>query len=166
MKRIHYAWVMVAAGFLALGCSAGQIANCYNLLIVPICEDLGVARSAMGLSQSLQSIGGILISMFAGPIFSRFRLKRLMLLGGVLMLAAYFSLSFAKSIWHIYFSVTFLSFTQPLMTWLPFSILFNNWFAKKRGLAIGIAFMGSGVAGMIFSALGGTIIDAMGWLLQ
>ena len=63
---------MVAAGFLALGCSAGQIANCYNLLIVPICEDLDVARSAMGLSQSLQSIGGILISVFAGPIFFAF----------------------------------------------------------------------------------------------
>lgn len=163
MKKMHYGWVMVAAAFLVLGCSAGQLSNCYNLLIVPIAEDLGVARSMMGLSQSLQSIGAILISLLSGVIFTKFRLKRLMLTGTVLMLASYCSMSFATNIYQIYASVVCLSFTMPLMTWMPFSILLNNWFQKRRGFAIGLAFMGSGVAGMIFSSIGGAIITAMGW---
>lgn len=163
MKRIHYAWLLVAAGFLILGCSAGQLINCYSLLVVPVCEELGIPRSAMGLSQSLINTGGIIVPLFAGRIFQHFKLKRMMTVSAALMLASYFSISLAQNIWHIWASVICLSFTQALVTWMPFSIILNNWFVKKRGLAIGVAYMGSGVGGMIFSTLGGVIISALGW---
>ncbi len=162
MKKVHYGWVMVVAAFLVLGCTAGQM-NCYGLLIVPVCEELGIARSAMGLSQSLVNVGGILVPMLAGLIFGRVRLKRLMILAGAVMALGFFSFSLARNIVHIYISMIVVSIAFALVAWLPFSILMNNWFHEKRGMAIGLAFMGSGVGGMIFSTLGGVLIANLGW---
>ena len=160
---IHYGWIMVAAGFLVLGSAAGGLVNSYSLLVVPVCEDLGVSRSAMGLSQTLINTGGVLIPLLAARIYRHFRLRPLMIVAAVAAILAYFCLSLARSIAAICALVVLMSLTQALVTWMPFSILLNNWFEKKRGLAIGVAFMGSGVGGMIFNTLGGGLIASIGW---
>lgn len=163
MRKPHYGWIMVLAGFLVIGFTGGQLSNCYSLLVVPICQELGIARSAMGFSQSLMSLGGIIVPLFSGVIFKRVRLKRLMFVAAVVLIAAYCSFSFAQNIVHIYCSMTVFSIASALVTWMPFSILLNSWFEKKVGLAVGLAFMGSGVGGMLFSAIGGALISAVGW---
>ena len=161
--RVHYGWIMAAAGFLVLGSMAGGLVNSYSLLVVPVCEDLGVSRSAMGLSQTLLNTGGIAVPLLAARIFGRVRLRRLMILSAAAAIIAYYCLSLARGIAAVYALVVLLSLAQALVTWMPFSILLNNWFAKKRGLAVGLAFMGSGVGGMVFNTLGGGLIASAGW---
>ena len=50
-----------------------------------------------------------------------------------------------------------------LLGTLPLSIILNNWFNERIGFVIGLAFMGSGLGGMILGFLTGQWIIAYGW---
>ncbi len=165
MERLkkHYAMIIAAASFLCLGVVNGVLLNCYSLLVVPICTDLGIPRSQMQLSQTLMGIGTILVPMLSGRIYAKYRFMRLMRIAAVLTILTYLSLSFARSILMIYISALALSICATLVSWIPFSIVINNWFIKSRGTAIGAVFMSSGVFGMLASIAGGFLIESIGW---
>lgn len=50
------------------------------------------------------------------------------------------------------------------LTTIPISILINNWFGvKKKGVAMSIAFAGSGLGGMVLTVILNSIIQKWGW---
>ena len=53
-------------------------------------------------------------------------------------------------------SVSFISF-------VPFTVIIGNWFEEKRGTAMGLCFMGSGLGGMIMNSLTAVLLDRCGW---
>lgn len=163
MIRKHYPILIAAAAFLCLGVVNGQLLNCYSLLVVPICEELAIPRAQMQLSQTLMGIGNILVPLLAGRIYSRLRFKRITEIAAVLTVLFYFSLSIDRNTPMIYISAIGLSISSSFISWMPFSIIINNWFEEKRGTAIGVTFMSSGVFGMVFNVLGGIMIEGMGW---
>ena len=162
-KKIFYGWYIVAAGLCIIAAAGGLVGNCLGLFIVPVCEDLGFSRQAMAMNQTLISLGGMFVAALAGQIFKRFRLDRLMKLSAIVLTAAYCSFSFARSLPMFYAASVLISISMALLTWMPFSVILNNWFYERRGLAVGITFMGSGIGGMVFSALGGQLLDSFGW---
>ena len=91
------------------------------------------------------------------------KLKRLMSIAAIVTCVCYFLQAFAGSIWAFYGLSILLAFSTALLSWTPLTVIIGNWFNEKRGLAIGIAFMGSGVGGMLFNALGGVLISSVGW---
>ena len=62
-----------------------------------------------------------------------------------------------------YLLVATASMSASLLTWVPLSVILNNWFWKKRAFAIGFSFMGSGIGGMKFSFIGARLIETIGW---
>lgn len=154
---------MVAAGILTISCSMGLIANTFSLFIVPISAELGFTRSQMSANQTIFAAGMMLVGLFWGAIFSKFRLKRLMGLAALLSCAGYFLYSVAHALWAFYAISVVLSITMALLAWMPFTVIVGNWFTKKRGFALGLTFTGSGIGGMIFNSLGGYLLASVGW---
>jgi MFS family permease len=160
---IHYGWVIVAAGMVTLGTSLGMIANSFALFIVPVTEELGFTRSQMSLNQTMFSAGAMLIALFWGIIIRRFRLKRLMGIAAFVCCGGYFLYSAARALWMFYAISAALSLAMGLLGFMSFTVIIGNWFTKRRGLAIGLTFMGSGIGGMLFNILGGYLIAKVGW---
>lgn len=163
MKKIYYGWYVAAAGFLIIAAASGMVSNCMALFIVPVCDDLGFSRGEMGVNQTIYSAGCVVVALFAGPLYKRFKLKRLMQLGAITLIISYALYTRASSLWMFYACSCIAALSVALITWMPFSIIINNWFHKRRGFAMGLAFMGSGVGGMLASALGGQMIATLGW---
>jgi MFS family permease len=105
----------------------------------------------------------MIISLLAGKIFSKYDIKKLMMIATLTLFASYFSYSLTSSIIVIYLLTIIVSISTTLLCILPLAIIIKNWFYEKRGLAIGIAFMGSGVGGMILNSLVGQWITLYGW---
>ncbi|NLY36326.1 MAG: MFS transporter [Tissierellia bacterium] len=162
-RDLFYGWYIVAAGFIIMGTAFGIAINCASLFIKPISDDLGFSRSAINATLTLRQIVMMFIAVFAGRIFSKFDIKRMMRVSTIVLFVSFFSLSFSKSILMFYFLTIILSISVSLLAIIPVSLIINNWFHEKRGLAIGIAFMGSGVGGMIFNSLAGHWIMNYGW---
>ena len=154
---------MVAAGLVCSATAIGLVQNTFSLFLAPVCEELGFARSQMSANQTIMGIGMMAVGLLWGPVFSRLKLKRLMSIAAVVTCVCYFLYGFAGNIWVFYGLSVVLALSTALLSWTPLTVIIGNWFNEKRGLAIGITFMGSGVGGMLFNALGGMLISSVGW---
>ena len=162
-KKPFYGWVMVAACFVVMATGMGIIYNCNSLFIKPICDDLGYSRQSVNMMTSISSIGMMAASLFAGKIFNEKNVINVMKICSVVICAAFFSYSFCTSLPAFYIISAIVSVCEVLLTSMPTSFVINNWFYEQRGLAMGIASMGSGVGGMIFNSLTGVLLTTVGW---
>ena len=69
----------------------------------------------------------------------------------------------AKSLTVFYVVALVCSMAQALINLVPFSLIMNNWFNEKRGMAIGFVCAGSGLGGMLFNLIGGRLVESIGW---
>ena len=163
MRKIHYGWLIVISAILITGVAGGMAINCFSRFIVPVCDDLDFSRGEMGLCQTINGMGFLVFSFISGWLLKRIPLKKLMCTAAVAITVFYFLFSKATKIWMFYGCAAVVSICAAMLTWVPFSVILTNWFVKSRALAIGIAFMGSGVGGMVASAVGGPLLEAVGW---
>ncbi len=148
---------------VTLSMALGLIANSFSIFIVPVSAELGFTRGQMSANQTIFAAGMMIVSLFWGAIFSKLRLKRLMGVAAAVSCAGYFLYSVARTLFSFYAISAVLSISMALLGWMPFTVIIGNWFTKKRGFAIGLTFMGSGIGGMIYNSLGGYLIAAVGW---
>lgn len=161
--KIHYAWVIVLAGLVLAAVVAGMALNCFSLFVIPVCEELDFSRAQMGVCQTINALGFAVTALVSGWLFQKVKLKRIMEISSILIVIAYFLYSRATELWMFYALAAVGSMSASLLTWVPLSVILNNWFNRKRAFAIGFSFMGSGIGGMIFSFIGSRLIETIGW---
>lgn len=161
--KLSYGWINVMAGFLIMATAWGIIYNCASLFIDPISSDLNFTRSQINATMTIRSATQLIISLFAGKIFSKFKIKRLMIVASLTLFGSYFAMSLVSSLPLIYLLTLITSISVTLLCVLPLAIIITNWFQDKSGLPMGIAFMGSGIGGMIFNPLIGKWLVSYGW---
>ena len=162
-KKIFYGWIIVAAGCVIMAATMGILSNCNSLFIKPISEDLGISRQAVSAIISLLSFGSMAASFFAGRIFNETNIIRIMKMAVIVMVLSCFASSFATDIRMLYVTFAINGVTMCLTTTLPMTFILNNWFKDKVGYALGLASMGSGFGGALFSAIAGQLITRLGW---
>ena len=144
-------------------CSIGIVNNCSGLYIKPVCDDMGFSRGAMGVNMTILSACQMIVALFGGKIFVLFDVRSIMRISSITLAVSYFSYSFVQSLPMYYALSVVLGFAMGGIAAMPLSILIGNWFRERRGFAIGVAFMGSGIGGMLFNALAGQLITTVGW---
>lgn len=162
-KKIFYGWFVVAACFMVMSVTIGVVGNTAGVFMKPVCAAMGFSRRAMGMNATVISAVMMIIALFAGRIYAKFTVKQVMCAGSVVLGAAYFSYSLAQNLTMFYISSFFCGLSLALLTAVSVSLLITNWFHEKRGTAMGIAVMGSGIGGMIFNPLAGSLIEILGW---
>jgi len=163
VKEIHYGWIIVFSGFIIMAAALGIVYNCASLFIKPISQDLGFTRTQANAIFTIRAICQVIAFLFGARLFKKIRIKRLLQLVTVILSVSFFSYSFMDGLISFYFITFVASMSVALISILPLSIIISNWFYDKRGLAIGVAFMGSGVGGMFFNSLTGYLIANQGW---
>lgn len=119
-------------------------------------------------------IGGLnfSIAMLSAPVVTivarKYSTKLPMLLGLGFLATGYVSASFSKRIWQLYLSQGILVGFGVGLIYIPSIAIVSQWFDKKRSLANGISAAGSGIGGLIFSFMDGTVIQKIShaWALR
>ena len=161
--KIFYGWVIVFAGILIMSTVIGIGWNSFGQFIKPVCADMGFTRQAMSTNMTIFSLVQMFVNFSWGTILKHFRLHDLMRVAAIAFPTAYFCYSFAQNIWMFYACSMVIGVTMALLTTLAFSVIVSNWFYEKRGTAIGIAMMGTGLGGMVFNPLAARLIMTVGW---
>jgi MFS family permease len=159
----YYGWLIVGIAFvtMAIGVTAR---TAFSLLMPPLIDEFGWDR---GLAAGAFSFG-FLVSAALGPIVGRVmdvRGPRVVIMAGVAVLSA--GLFLAPSIerpWHLYATLGVLvGGGANMMTYTVHSQFLPNWFLRRRGLAISLAFAGAGVGAILLLPWLQSIILSEGW---
>jgi MFS transporter, CP family, cyanate transporter len=144
-----YRWVLLGAlwfGYLSFGLNTSSLAP----LITPICNELNLSRSEMGLILGAWAMVFIGAAIPAGTIIDRFGIRR-GLAGGMLLVAlSGLARAFAFDGVTLFVAVGIFGLGGPLMS-VGAPKLIAQWFdAKERGTAVGLymtgPFLGSALA--------------------
>ena len=145
----YYGWLIVAVVFvtMAFGVNAR---TAFSLLFPPILTEFQWDRGATAGAFSF----GFMVSAVITPILGRIMDKSgplLVMEAGVLMAAAGMLLApLATEPWHLYLTLGVLVGAGSVCTgYTGQSLFLPNWFARRRGLAVSIAFAGVGVGSIL-----------------
>ncbi len=164
-KRLpfYYGWVVVGVVFvtMALGVNAR---TAFSLVFAPILDEFGWER---GLTAGAFSFGFV-VSAVMSPLMGRFmdrRGPRIVLEIGVFSMGLGLILAtFMTSPLHLYLTFGLLVGVGSIcMGYTGQSLFLPNWFVRKRGFAVSLAFAGVGVGSILLLPWMQSVIDASGW---
>ena len=162
-KNLFPGWRMVLYCTLLLGVTHGLCNNCYSLFVIPLTTDLGISRQSYSAVQTIVNLIFMGVSLLSGRIYRKVPVMTTMRIAAVVLPVAYGCCALCHSIVTLYLCAALYGLALGFLTFLPVTNILSAWFEESRGLAIGVAFMGTGLGGMIFAALGGQWIQAFGW---
>jgi MFS family permease len=158
-----YGWVIVAVTFvtMAIGVTAR---TSFSLLFPPIVSEFGWERGVTAGAFSFGFLVSGAMSPLIGRMMDRFGPRAVMELGVLLMGGGMLLAPLTTQPWHLYLTIGVLvGGGSVCLGYSGQSLFLPNWFVRRRGLAIGIAFAGVGIGSIIMLPWVQLMIERTGW---
>src|ERR1700736_4570007 len=158
-----YGWIIIAVTFvtMAIGVNAR---TAFSLFFPPIIEEF---RWGRGFSAGAFSFGFLVsgaVSPLIGRTMDRFGPRAVMELGVGLMAAGLLLAPLTTRPWHLYLTIGVLVGAGSIcLGYSGQSLFLPNWFNRRRGLAIGLAFAGVGIGSVTLLPWVQLMIEQTGW---
>ncbi|MGO4228307.1 MFS transporter [Arthrobacter sp. YAF34] len=162
-RRIHPAWTVAAVAFLALVGAAGFRAA-PGVLMIPLQNEFGWSTTVLSAAVSINLVLFGLTAPFAAALMERFGVRAvtaaaLMLIGAGSALTVLVNQS-----WQILLTWGLLiGLGTGSMALVFAATIANTWFAKSRGLVIGILTAGSAAGQLVFLPAIALLAQDPGW---
>ena len=150
-------------GLLVLFVSNGLTATALSVYDEALLETFGWSRGELKFRDFLNFATVAIIAPFAGVLIDRVGVKRMLLIGLALLSLGYFGYSYLSSLTNMYLIHIVFALALASAGTMVVVILLSAWFVKHRGLAIGIALVGTSLGGIILSPLNAWLIQTYGW---
>lgn len=160
---IFYGWYVVAAGCVSIAMTTGVVSNCFSQFIKPVCADMGITRQEMSMIQTVFSFASMAFAMIWGGLSKRINLHKWMCICSIVMPLIYACYGLMPDIRVGYLVSILITPFLFIVSMTVINYILGNWFMKDRGLAIGLASMGSGIGGMIMNTVSSQLIIHCGW---
>src|SRR5215475_7514022 len=160
---VFYGWLIVAVVFVTMGIGVNA-RTAFSLLFPPILEefrwDRGVTAGAFSFGFAVSAI----LSPLLGRMMDRVGPRAVMELGVALMAAGLLAAPLVTEPWHLYLTLGVLvGGGSVCLGYSGQSLFLPNWFVRRRGLAIGIAFAGVGIGSVTLLPWVQYAIEQSGW---
>lgn len=139
------------------------VLSCVGIFYPPVSDYLGVGRGILSYYSSFLSLGSVLTLPLMGRMLAKLD-ARICVSGAILVIGLDFIwLAFTDSLVHFYLGGLVAGAAMGMLLFLAPSTLVNRWFSKRAGFFVGLIMAFTGVGGTVFSAVGGVLIDSIGW---
>jgi MFS family permease len=154
-----YGWVLVAIAFvtMAVGVNAR---TAFSLLFPAILDEFGWDRGMTAGAFSFGFLVSAVVTPFVGRLIDLRGPRLVIELGVIAMGVGLLLASLIREPWQLY--LTLGALTGGGVNCLAYtgqSLYLTNWFVRRRGLALSIAFSGVGIGSI-------TILPWLGWLIE
>ena len=162
-RRIHPAWIVAAVAFLALVGAAGFRAA-PGVLMVPLQNEFGWSTTVLSAAVSINLVLFGLTAPFAAALMERFGIRAVTAVALVLIGAGSALTVFVTQSWQILLTWGLLiGLGTGSMALVFAATVANTWFAKSRGLVIGILTAGSAAGQLVFLPFIAVLAQDAGW---
>jgi MFS family permease len=158
-----YGWVIVAGAFVTMGLGVNA-RTAFSLFLPPILAEFGWERGMTAGAFSFGFLVSAILSPFVGRLMDR-RGPRVVIEIGVSCMAAGLLLApLVRRPWQLYATLGVLvGGGANCLGYTGQSLFLPNWFVRRRGLAMSVAFSGVGVGAIIVLPWLQTLIGRAGW---
>ncbi len=162
-RRIHPAWTVAAVAFLALVGAAGFRAA-PGVLMVPLQNEFGWSTTVLSAAVSINLVLFGLTAPFAAALMERFGIRAVTAVALVLIGAGSALTVLVTQSWQILLTWGLLiGLGTGSMALVFAATVANTWFAKSRGLVIGILTAGSAAGQLVFLPFIALLAQDPGW---
>jgi MFS family permease len=157
-------WRMVGVAFCVDFVAVGFFFYSYGVFFTAIEQEFGGSRLGVSLGLTVTATVGAIAAPFVGQALDRFPLKRVITAGAASMALGFLALSQVRTPLEFYLALgVFIGFGASAMGGLATAKLVTNWFARRRGTALGIAATGISASGVVMPFVTASLIEAFGW---
>lgn len=158
-----YSWVVVIASLVISSLSFGAV-TLVPILMKPMVDDLGWARSVMVLAHALAMIAAGFAGAWFGRVADRQGFFKLSLIAGLAICAGLWLSSTAQSPLALYLPYALLvgGIGQGIF-FGPITAAVSHWFDRNRSLAMSIAMCGQSVGGLTVPVILRLSAQEWGW---
>src|SRR3982074_1995435 len=158
-----YGWILVVVTFvtMAIGVNAR---TAFSLFFPPIIDEFGWERGITAGAFSFGFLVSAAVSPLIGRLMDRSGPRAVMELGVALMGGGLLLAPLATQPWHLYLTIgVMVGAGSVCLGYSGQSLFLPNWFIRRRGLAMGLAFAGGGIGSMTLLPWVQLMIEQTGW---
>jgi len=159
-------WHMAVLALLLMtqAVTIGLIMYSFSLWVEPWRQEYGVGRADVMLAIGGFSLGQGVLAIMLGRFLDNFSERIVLSLGISLFAAGFFLLAYAPGLpLIILIYATLLPMGTILCGPLATAVIIVRYFEKRRGLAMGLATLGTSLGGVVFPLLSAGLIAEQGW---
>ena len=167
---IFYGWSMVAVAALLMALGVAFLWNSLPVWTTVLRHSFGWSAGQMSWAYSLAQ-AGVLMTPVVGILVDKLGPRRMVSVGLPVLGVGFVLFSQIKELWQLYAVFTVMGLGSIGCTWLPMMKMLNNWFDRRKTMAMALAAGGFMLSAMLVPlllawAIGGTdsqISQRFGW---
>lgn len=137
--------------------------SCAGIFYPSAAADLGVGVGTLSYFTPLACLTACLALPFLGRAISLFDPRRCIEVSMVVVAAAFLIVSCSTSLVQYLIGGAVMGVGTATLIYLAPSTLVNRWFKRRAGFFLGVIMAFTGIGGVVWSAVGGVLIQEVGW---
>jgi len=159
---IFYGWRIVAAAFVVLFTAYGA-QYCFGVFFAALLDEFRWSRAALSGVFSLYAFGYCIVGFPAGRLTDRWGPRVVITAGALFLGIALAAMALVTRLWEPYVLYGVLGALGMGTAYVPCNSTVVKWFARRRGLAVGVASTGGSLGTFALPPLAHWVVGAVGW---
>ena len=148
-RNTFYGWKLVWLSVFMLSLMALTVFQGLGTFLVAFERRFGWTRTQMSGAFALARAEGAVLGPIEGWLIDRLGNRRMILIGYITMSVGFLLFSQVNSLWQFYGVFMLITLGSGLGGWLAMISMVNNWFIRKRSLAIAAAMSGVNIGALM-----------------
>ena len=148
-RGIFYGWKLVGICVFMLALMSVAVFQGLGTFLVALERQFQWSRTSLSLAFSLARGESAVLGPIEGWLIDRIGNRRMIVIGYVIMGVGFLMFSRVNSLWQFYLAFMVVTLGSGLGGWLAMISVVNNWFVRKRSLAIATAMSGVHLGGFM-----------------
>lgn len=161
-KRPFYGWAVVAAGALTQF-TQGIAGQGFSTYLVPLQQQFGWSRAILAGPRSIATMESAVLGPIEGYLVDRVGPRLLVAVGTFVMGLGLILFGLTNSLWMYYLSNIIIALGTGFQGLLVVSVAVNQWFRRKRSMAVAVMLLGFSMAGVVGVPALVLIQTTLGW---
>ena len=136
-KRLYYGWYLIPVFGSIMLVATTPLFHAMGIWAVAMEHAFGWNRTKLSLALTFTRVEGGILGPLEGYLIDKFGTQRMVLIGMLIMAVGWIIFSRINHLFVFYIAYLVIALGQGLGSWLALNTMINNWFVRKRSMAMG-----------------------------
>ena len=158
-KGRYYGWYLIPVFGTVMLVATTPLFHAMGIWAVAMENAFGWNRTKLSLALTFTRVEGGILGPLEGYLIDKFGTRRMVLIGMLIMAVGWIIFSRINHLFVFYLAYLVIALGQGLGSWLALNTMINNWFVRRRSMAMGL--------GNSVSRLGSLLlVPFLAWLMD